>query len=309
VALFLHPGIAESPSGNNIANTARQISGVSMGAVTLTEAQSSDGQYTRLSLGTGARANIIYMAAPEGNELAPFLDILAWFGGAAEAPLSHDPSMEERIPDGSDILVFTAQGCPHCPSAVSSLSALAVAYPRITLTVADAFHAPDLASRYRVRATPTVVINGGATIVGEIKGADALRFLTGSQESMAQTLSSMIQTGRAEDAAELICEKKCPEAVLEVFSAPEFSTRVGALVAMEEALDRDPRSLDAIVEKLIELLRSPDPALRGDTAGVLGKIGDPRAIPALRVLCDDSHEDVADAAREALELIANQDGA
>lgn len=305
VHLTITHGYDDSTFGNNIANIARQISGVSMGAVPLTEELPTDGQYTRLSFGPADRPHIIFMAAPEGRLLGPFLKILGRIGGAETFPVPFDQDAVDHIPDGSEILAFIASGCPHCPAAISQLAALAIAQPKITLTVADALYVVDLAERYRVRATPTIIINGEATMVGQVKVADMVCFLSESAapESMARILSSMIQSGRAEDAAEVICTKKCPEAALEVFLAPEFSIRLGALLAMEEALERDPRCLDPIVGKLVEQLASGDPPLRGDTAALLGKIGDARAIPGLQAACEDPDEDVADAAQEALEMI------
>ena len=113
----------------------------------------------------------------------------------------------------------------------------------------------------------------------------------------------MIQAGRAEDAGDLLCREGKPEAIVPIYVSPEFSLRMGALVAMEEALEKDPRSLDPIVDELTELLSHQDAPLRGDTAELLGKIGNRQALPALRKAADDPDPDVRDAVEEALEAL------
>lgn len=57
------------------------------------------------------------------------------------------------------------------------------------------------------------------------------------------------------------------------------------------------------VERLTDMLRDADPYLRWSSASILGKIGDPRAISALRPLLNDQDEGVREAADVALERI------
>jgi Thioredoxin domain/HEAT repeats len=203
------------------------------------------------------------------------------------------------------ILVLMSEACPHCPGVVRSALSLAVRQPLVTVSVVEALQFSDLAERYKVKATPTTVINDGMTIVGLVSGEELAGHLLRAEEpgSFTQVLESMINGGRAEDAAELICSRKEPEAILPLYRAPEFSTRMGVLVTLEEALDKDPRVLDSIVDDLSELLSSDDVGLRGDTAELLGKIGNPRAVPALQKVAQDPDEDVREAVQEALELL------
>ena len=79
----------------------------------------------------------------------------------------------------------------------------------------------------------------------------------------------MIRTGRAEDAAELMCRENRPAAILPIYLSNEFSVRMGALLAMEEALERNPRILDPVLGQLTDLLFQEEVALRGDTAELL----------------------------------------
>jgi HEAT repeat protein len=58
-----------------------------------------------------------------------------------------------------------------------------------------------------------------------------------------------------------------------------------------------------MVPQLIELLCHQDHRIRGDIADLLGKIGDPNAIPHLQKLTSDPHPEVAEASAEALEVL------
>ena len=70
----------------------------------------------------------------------------------------------------------------------------------------------------------------------------------------------------------------------------------------EEVLEQEPGALNGIVEGLTSVLNVDDVPLRGDTADLLGQIGSPEALDALRPLVDDPNEDIAEIAREALGL-------
>ncbi len=173
------------------------------------------------------------------------------------------------------MLVFMAEVCPHCPAVVRAALQLAVFQPVISAVIIDAVRFSDLADQFKVKATPTIVIDGGLTIVGRIVASDLAEKITtlSKPDSMTAILDSMIKSGRAEDAAELIVQEKKPEAMLPIYMAKEFSVRMGALVAFESALEKDPRILDSIVKELLDLLSDEEVGLRGDTAELLGKLG------------------------------------
>jgi HEAT repeat protein len=179
----------------------------------------------------------------------------------------------------------------------------------VTAGIVDALQVSDIAERFKVKSTPTIVINEGMTIVGRITRDELARRVAeaGKEESLTSVLGSMIRTGRAEDAAELMCRENRPEAVLPIYLSKEFSVRMGALLAMEEALERNPRILDPVLGQLTDLLFQEEVALRGDTAELLGKIGNPVALPALRKAKRDPDPDVREAVMEALQALEDHD--
>jgi thiol-disulfide isomerase/thioredoxin len=309
VTIFVNPGGGdEDPFEANLLNVARQISGVSMNRIKIEEGEGSllPGKPS-LTPASGHTRNIHYFAAPEGAELAPFLDLLLWMGSDNEPPQSDSSKAIEKLAMPYHITVLMAPTCPHCPQVVRAALSLAVRTPSIMVSIVDALKFEDLAQGYKVKSTPTTIIDDGLTLIGRLTGEELAKNLLslGKNGSLTPILESMIKAGRAEDAAVLLCAREQPQAVLPIYLSKEFSVRMGALVALEEALERNPRILDPIVEDLMPLLFQEEVGLRGDTAELLGKIGNPAAIPALRKAAEDPDPDVREAAEEALQLLRN----
>lgn len=309
VTIYVNEGAPGDPFGTNLSYIARQMSGVSVNRIQIEFEPDAPPFPDKPSLTIAGKAsgNIHYLAAPEGHELPPFLEALTWLGGA-EPPGAESARKLESLKSPVDLLILVAPVCPHCPQAVRLGLSLAVRQPLIKLTVVDAVQFGDIASQYKVKSTPTTIVNGGLTLIGTIAEHDLIKGIIESAEgsSLTAVIDSMIKSGRAEDAGKLICERDASRAVLPIYLSKEFSTRMGALVAIEEALSVNPRILDPIVGDLVALLSQDDVALRGDTAELLGKIGNPSAEPALRKAAQDSDPDVREAAEEALELLASK---
>jgi hypothetical protein len=306
VTVHVSTGGSSDTFGVNLANVGRQIAGVTMNRIRVEyDEEAPFAGKPSLTLSAGGRKNIHYLAAPEGPEFGPFLDALLWLGRAKEVPEGHLYEPLRNVTEPVDVLVLIASVCPHCPHAVRAALGLAMYRPSIEVTVADALQFPDMADRFKVKSTPTTIVNGGLTIVGQISVAQLVDGIIGSGQTSALTavLRSMIESGRAEDAGTLLSRQDSPEAILPLYMSKEFSLRMGSLVAMEAALEENPRALHPIVSDLSSLLAHEEVGLRGDTAELLGKIGDPTAIPALTEAILDPDPDVREAALEALQLL------
>ncbi|MFH0959829.1 MAG: thioredoxin family protein [Pseudomonadota bacterium] len=289
---------------NNLANIARQLSGVSLNRISIQEGgQSPFPGKPSLTLCVEDRSNISYMVFPEGPQLDPFLDAVSWLSEGSDPPEFSGQDGVRTLTFPRSILTFVATGCPHCPEAVRTVLRLAYENLQIKVSIIDALYFEDIASKYKVKSTPTIIIDDGLTLVGGVKTNDLVEKLLGlsNEAAMTSILKSMIDSGRAEDAAELMCDRERPDAILPIYKSNEFSRRMGALLVMEEALDRNPRILDPILNQLTELMRSDDVGLRGDTASILGKIGTKGAVSALKDAAEDPNPDVRDAVIEALE--------
>ncbi len=290
----------------NLINIARQISGVSMNRIGIEEETEYilPGKPSLTPMGRGV-GNIHYFAAPEGTELAPFLELLLWMGDDKTPPQTRAAESLTKLTRPCHLLVLMAAACPHCPQVVTAALTLAVLSPLVTVSIVDAVQFEDLARHYKVKSTPTTIIDDGLTLIGRLTAEELADQVLRSVEIsyLPSILDSMIRAGRAEDAAELLCSGDRPEAILPVYLSKEFSVRMGALVTLEEALRKNPRVLDPIVDDLTALLFQEEVALRGDTAELLGKIGNSAAVPALRKAAEDLDPDVREAAEEALQLL------
>jgi alkyl hydroperoxide reductase subunit AhpF len=294
---------------NNLANIARQLQGVSLDQIRIEEGGVSPfpGKPS-LTLCNGEFSNITYLVFPEGQEFGPFLDAIAWLGMASVAP---DFKYKQSIHDCAfpiEVWTFVAGACPHCPDAVRSVLTVALANPLIRVSVIDSLYFGEISEKYKIKSTPTIIVNDGLTFVGGIKTNQfAEKLITLNDDgSMPEALRSMIQAGRAEDAAAMLCDRQRADAIVPIYLSNEFSQRMGALLVMEEALDRNPRILDPILDKLVDMLKSDDVGLRGDTASILGRMGLKDAVPALRKAAEDDNPDVKEAALEALEELEKQ---
>ena len=305
VTIFAYATGTDSPFESNLLNIARQTSGVSQEKIRIEQSEEPvfPGKPS-LTLSDGELRNIHWLAAPEGKEFGPYLDALCWLGGD-EAGISPGPLKTlEGLQEPVHLLVLMTEACPHCPDAVRTVLGLAVGNPLVTASVVDVLWFEDMAQRYKVKSTPTIIMNDGLTLVGQVSAQDLARKLVEAETgSLTPVLKSMMDSGRAEDAAELLCRENQPEAILPLYLSQEFSTRMAALVVMQEALERNPGILNPILGSLTDLLFVEDVGLRGDTAELLGRVGNPDTIPALKKACDDPDPDVREAAQEALELI------
>lgn len=305
VTIVINSAGTDGAFETNLSSIARQVSGVSMNKIHVEEGRESIwAGMPSLTLTDGSTPNIHYFAAPEGKELVPFLEAISLLGRRKAPPTSDAISALDNLKDPVNIILLMAQMCPHCPQVVHAAVSLAAGRPVLTLCIVDALEFPNLADRFKVKSTPTVVIDEGMTVVGHITMNDLAQrvALAAEPDSLTATLDSMIKSGRAEDAARLMCARGKPEALLPIYQSKEFSLRMGALVAMEEALEINPAIFDSVLDRLTAFLSDEEVGLRGDTAEFLGKMRNPAAAPTLRnVAANDSDPDVREAAAEALQ--------
>jgi hypothetical protein len=239
--------------------------------------------------------NIRYQAVPLDHELVPFLDLLVL--------LSRSPTPDEPVAPEIAVEILIAPTCPNCPLVVGACGEVASERPEIELVIIDVQYFTDLAKS--ARSVPTVIIDGTHTVVGMIS-ADELRGLLSSREDpdyLVKTLASMIDNGRAEEAAPLLIDEQGHASLASLLSQGTMQQRMGLMLAVESALDRDPHGLDGAVPHLLPLLETEDATVRGDTADLLGQIGAPGARQALEQLLSDENPDVREVAAESLEML------
>lgn len=218
------------------------------------------------------------------------------------------PTLDDLEQD-TDILLFIAPGCPVCPHQVKAVATVALANPRIAVEIVDATQDPELAQRYDIQSVPTTIIDDELVLVGVTPAPKLAARLVERQESGEKVLlESLLESGRHSDAGERLASGRATEAFVELWERSTLESRMGLMLAAEEALERNPEGLHDLVPQLVAGLEGDGPltgdeARKGDTADLLGRIGHPAARPALERLAVDANEQVAEAARAALDEI------
>ncbi len=207
-----------------------------------------------------------------------------------------------ELADPVEIVIFTAQGCPNCPHAVQAATALADANSMVSISVLDAGESAELASRYQVRSVPTIVINGDLTIIGVVTQEELAHRILESQGPGAEdaVFVSFMKSGRIEDATDRLVDARGLSAFAELWNKSTLEERISLSLVAQNAIDEEPSCLDTLVGQLLPSLEADEAARRGDTVDLLGAIGHKSARPALQRLLEDAHEDVVEAAEDAL---------
>jgi hypothetical protein len=306
VTLIVYIG-EEDEYSREMANFARQLTGIAGGEMHLHYGEGVNlPGLPAIKIICGNQDNINYMALPTGPELKPFLNTLAILD-RKQAPVSAAAAEYiEQISRPAQVKILISPTCQNCPKVVSNVNSVAALNPQVQVTIIDITHFMEIGLHYNARSAPTTIIDEKFTIIGELTSEKFARILAqrGTLKHVTETIKSMLNTGRAEDASFLILAMEDMETFMPLYLAEDMSTRMAMMLAMEEVLEIDPRGLDKFLPELIGLMEHSDHRIRGDTADLLGKIGSPEAIPALKKAASDKNPDVAEAAEDALQEIA-----
>jgi hypothetical protein len=291
-----------SEFGRSLEDFVDEVCRVSQGKIRAT-ACSTDSRLPALPcfrMGIGQNLAIFYAAVPLGHQFGPFLGALEIVGRNRSIASDIGPPMGRRP---AELQVFVSEHCPRCPLVVEAAVSLSNRQPSISTFVVEAARFPDLTQKYGIKSVPATVLDGRLVLIGSIS-ADKLANLIeirGTPQFEMEVVRSLIDTSRIAEAAECLNMEAGREVILDLLQSPDFSKRLSALVVLERALDDRPNSVRTLVPSLIAMLSHKDSRIRGDIADLLGKTGDPRAIPKLEPLKADPDPDVADAAVEAIE--------
>jgi hypothetical protein len=204
------------------------------------------------------------------------------------------------------MLLFVSTHCPNCPQAVRTVHSLTRRLPNLAVHLFEAMLHTDLAEKHTIQSVPTLLIDRDLRYVGGLEEEKLHSLLSaGDPESfLHEKIRKQIKEGgSALEAAEWIAGGGDPSFLATDLGESTFEERIALLVALEEALETDPRCLDRMVDPLLPLLEAENASVRGDIADLLGKIGERRALPAVRKLLEDPDPNVVEAAEDAVETL------
>ncbi|NTU82740.1 MAG: glutaredoxin [Chloroflexales bacterium] len=122
--------------------------------------------------------NIRFYGLPSGYTFPALLEAVLMVGGVPPSPLR--PATQDFLDQLSSPLylqVFVIASDSACPATAALACKLALASPYVAATTVEILAFPQLAWRYKVRHTPTIVINGRVVIEGEASELYLLDFL------------------------------------------------------------------------------------------------------------------------------------
>ena len=249
--------------------------------------------------------NIHYLALPEGYELKPFIQAVQFLAQGSVTLSDRVKESITKVTTPVEVRVFVSPYCANCPKTVETVTKLVSVNPLISAFIIDVHNFRELAEEYNLKSVPAIIVNNELVLLGTITEEKLSELLVQKDTTHygRELIRSLIESGLTLKAAGLVCQKKVREVILELFQEGDLFTRMGILVIFEEALEKDPESIRGMVPQLIELLSHKDHRIRGDMADLLGKIGDPKAIPYLQKLASDPHPEVAEVAADALEML------
>lgn len=270
-------------------------------ALQVSDVATAGEEFPALCLRQGA---ILYRAAPLDSELEPFLEALAGKNedsGAGSGPFR-----------AAALRLFVAATCPHCPTAVRSLLPLIVAGGPVTLEVIDSEAFSELTEAQGVKSVPTLILDQTFRWTGTIRPGDLEELLAPGDRTgiSAGVLQNLLEGGNAGPLTELMVEAGVASpALCRLMASDALSVRLGAMMVVEELLEQSPGLVAPLIPELWKRFSdAPEPA-RGDMLYIFGEAGTPalaRDIDTL--LATDLHPEVAEAARDALERLAERHG-
>ena len=248
-----------------------------------------------------------YHALPLGAELDPFLQALTYLDGhPSQAPFPFQDQLD-TMTITADLRLYVAPQCTFCPSVVRQLLPLPFSSPRIELTIIDGLLFPEMAQGHGIKSVPTLILDDDFRWTGSLQMNELVRILLKRDPAQLtlSALENMMMEGNANRLAAMILKTGTFfPSFIELLAHPLFSVRLGAMVVMEELIERNPELAMQTIEPLWERFPHADPQIQGDIIYLFGELGARDMVSNISdILNGDYDSEVKEAAEEALEKL------
>lgn len=252
------------------------------------------------------RVNLYYLGLPEKREWFPFFNALKNIATGAimleEEALKKVKSLSTPI----EIKVFVTSNCAFCPLVVDLTNQLAVANSLLRVFIIDGNYHPDLVKRYKVTASPTVIIDEDYFLVGTEAREKLVRWLEKASQKIydASVLKSLLKQARAERVVELcLNDEQYIHSLLVLLQDKELFSRIGAMRVLEELAEKSPKLIEKATSRIISMLDTNESRDKGDFLFLLGLIGSPEVISVIEKKAQGETAEIKEIALEAIENI------
>jgi len=297
----------EDQRSREIARFCEDLAGIAAG-VQVIRAEGDPGDLPAIGIGR----SITFHGVPLGTELAPFLEALSGAGVTGQALSEADRKRIEAVDLPALLQLFVTPQCRFCPGMVRQVLPLAAGGGTIHLAVVDSSLFPEKARSEKIQSVPTLVLDNVFRWTGTVDIQELLAMIERRDPLTLgpSSLENMLTQGDASRLAGLMLKRKTIfPAFVDLLAHRKWPVRLGAMVALEEISEKSPELAGTVAEPLWERFEAAGEPVKGDILHVLGEIGDRRYVPALQGVLDrDYGEEITEAAKEALEKIAERMG-
>ena len=250
---------------------------------------------------------LTYQAVPSGTEIGPFIEALQ-MTAADTAPIDENIAQQlEAIDLPTHLVLYVAAQCSFCPQAVRQLLPLLFANHLIHLTVIDAMSFPDLADKDSLQSVPTLILEDQFRWTGNFQANEIVKVMAERDPSALgpQSLEMLLKEGKAGQLAEMMLDKaEIFPAFYDVLLHPKWPVRLGAMVVMDELIEKDLELALQTAEALWRKFDDVDDRVKGDLVYIFGEMAQNEFIPRLEALIQGHDGDeLKEAAEEALDKV------
>jgi hypothetical protein len=249
-----------------------------------------------------------YQAIPAGTEVGPFIEALqlkdrgtAQVEGTTAARLA-----EIDLP--THLVIYVSPQCKFCPGALHQLLPLLTLNPNMRLTVIDAMHFPELAENDSIQSVPTLILEDQFRWTGTFQLNEIIEMVVNRDPSVLgpASLEMMLKEGKAGQLAKMMLDKaEIFPAFYDLLIHAKWPVRLGAMVVMEEIIEKNPDLAIQTIKPLWQRFDQTDNRVKGDLVYILGQIAPKETTPLLASILKGEYEaEVKEAAREALEQLS-----
>lgn len=252
-----------------------------------------------------------FWAVPVGNELGPFLELLA-MQARGRADLSNETQKTlEKVRLAANFKVFVTPSCPFCPEVVRQVQQFPLVRPNINVDIIDGSLFPELAQQQGVRSAPTVILGDQFRWSGSIVLPELLNALVHRDPTRlsADEILSIIKEGQAVHLASLMLQENLIfPAYLELLRHPNWSERLGAIVVLEHLAEENQQLAKTACAQILDYLETAEGPVKGDLIYLVGLAGCGEALNFLKqLLAVEQSADTREVLLEALDKLGVQD--
>ena len=257
------------------------------------------------------RSSFRYQALPENEELTAFLEMLTYFNNGEKTKVKNSRNKDKSYPFlPAALTLFVTNNCPFCPSMVRRIFPLADFAPDITIDIVDGMLFTEKAAEYGIQSVPTLVLDNDFRWNGMVNVDEILEIIASRDPSKLGTpsLENLLQGGNAGRLSEMMLNhQKIFPAFVDLLTHEKWPTRLGAMVVIEEIIEKDIFLAERIVDLLEEDFSSLSDQIKGDMIYLFGQMASQKALPIVMATINESQDaEIQEIAQEALEKIHNK---